>query len=121
MKDERITNYTIAIKVTENHLKFKCSCTCNHLNCMRQPVASNYKWVGCKWHDLFLMKQGVKCEDELNATKETRWGKVDLMGIIEWGGKNVSWVITILESCCDTHRHFDASEIARFAMPTHIN
>jgi hypothetical protein len=67
----------------------------------------------------------VKCENELGATEETRWNKVDAVGIIGWGGRNVSWksiqIIMILISCYDTHRHFDEDEIARPTMPIHTN
>jgi hypothetical protein len=34
-------------------------------------------------------KQGVKCDDKLNATKEIGWSKVDAMGIIVWKGGDV--------------------------------
>jgi hypothetical protein len=75
----------------------------------------------CSW----WCKQGVKCKDELGAIEETWWGKVDVVGIIGWGGRNVSWqsiqVITISIFGCDIHRHFDDGEIAGLAMPIHIN
>ncbi len=63
--------------------------------------------------------------DELNVTKEITWGKVDVLGIIEWRGGDVSWqsiqVITILESCCDTRRHFDDNETVGLAIVMHTN
>jgi hypothetical protein len=36
-------------------------------------------------------KQGVKCEDKLNVIEETGWNKIDPVGIIWWGGGDVSW------------------------------
>lgn len=62
-------------------------------------------------------KEGVECVEELGVIKETRWGKVDVLGIIWWGGGDMSWwfiqVITVLESYCDIRWHFDDGEMAR--------
>jgi len=62
----------------------------------------------------------VECVEELGVTKKTRWGKVDVLGIIGWGGGDMSWrfiqVFTILESYYDTRRRFDDGEMARLAI-----
>jgi hypothetical protein len=70
-------------------------------------------------------KQGVKCENKLGATKETRRDKVDTIEIIEWRVEDVSWrsiqVITISESCYDTYQHFENDETTRPIVTIHTN
>jgi hypothetical protein len=86
------TNCIVATKVTKNHVKLKCSCTCNHLNCMRQPIASSCKWVGCKQHDFFLvlLNDLMKCDlewlwmDELIVCHNIWIAKVASFRFVKW-------------------------------------
>ncbi len=67
-------------------------------------------------------KKGV---DELGVIEKTGWSKVDVIGIIKWKGRGVSWwsiqVITISEFCCDTHWCFVDNETVGLAITIHIN
>lgn len=124
-----------------------CLCVVHDVWWCAKPAFVTYKWPQSKqgthkhsWWDGWApnvgindwgithglwSRKGVECVDELNVTKETRWSKVDALGIIGWKDEDVSWqsiqIIMISKSCCDTYRRFDDNETVGLAMPMLTN